>query len=92
MPELVVDDTPILGDQGDIFEIDEDFDPPAGSSTRYVSDIHNPKGKPQRRVRVCTRGVPCAYGRGDHTRSPREYALICPLTTAGAPGAAFRHA
>ena len=55
MPQLIVDDTPITDDKGDVFELDDDFEAPGG--TRYVSDIHNPKGKPQRRVRACAGGA-----------------------------------
>ena len=71
MPQLIVDDTPITDDKGDVFELDDDFEAPGG--TRYVSDIHNPKGKPQRRVRACAGGVlaPCVHGRGATTRARR---------------------
>lgn len=68
MPELIVDDMPITDDQGDIFELDEDFD--GSGVSRYVSDIHNPKGKPQSRAREVRRALaPCVYGRGATTRA-----------------------
>ena len=51
MPALIVDDTPITDGRGGVFELDDGFDAPDGS--RYVSDIHNPMGKPQKRVCVC---------------------------------------
>ena len=55
---LIVDDTPILGDKGDVFDVDDDFDAPDG--TRYVSDIHNVAAKPQKRVCACREKGRCA--------------------------------
>jgi hypothetical protein len=57
MPGLIVDDTAILDDQGDPFGLDDDFEAP--DDTRYVSDIHNPRGKPQQMV--------CAWMRGSRS-------------------------
>ena len=44
MAPLIVDDSPIVDGSGDAFDISEKFDHPSG--TRYVSDLHNPAGKP----------------------------------------------
>ena len=44
MARLIVDDSPIVDPYGESFDLAEDFDAPSG--TRYVTDLHNPAGKP----------------------------------------------
>ena len=94
MTGLIVDDTAILDDRGDAFGLDDDFEAPDG--TRYVSDIHNPGGQPLKMVCAWMNEgfslrVHMPWPGRDDTRSPREHALICPLTAAGVPCAARCH-
>ena len=88
MPALIVDDTPILGDKGDVFDVDDDFDAPDG--TRYVSDIHNVAAKPQKRVCVHAgkkAGVRVVRPRA---RAAQKCPNLGPASPAGEQGAARR--
>lgn len=69
---LIEDDTAIMDDSGDAFGLDDDFEAP--DDTRYVSDIHNPRGKPQKMVCAWTRrsrSVCTWHGRGATIRARR---------------------